>query len=61
MDVKTIAGYGRRRIKLFLNNNFIYTGYINKIIGNTVIFIDKYNKKIPIDAECIDLINDMEE
>ena len=44
---------GKTRIKLILKDNSIFTGRIKRLGENTLMFLDKYNKEIPISLDSI--------
>lgn len=58
MEIKFLMEYFEKKIpiKVNLKNGYFYRGYILKIEGKTILFLDKNNEKIPIDTDSISYI-----
>jgi len=55
MERKYVQEYWRehQKVKVFLNNNDIYTGVIIEVGDDTILFQDKFNREIPISLDAI--------
>ena len=53
MKVEIIRKYMGLKIKIFLNNNLIFSGKILKLSDDSLIFLDKNNAEIAIENSSI--------
>lgn len=56
MDEENVKRFQNIKVKIILNNNRIYTGFILSVKDGTAIIKDKYNLEIPISCSMIGLI-----
>ena len=60
MDIKTVATFAGKKIKIDLKNGFYYVGEIKSIIETDLIFLDKHDNEIAISSESISTVKIVE-
>ncbi|MBW2981963.1 hypothetical protein KY343_03730 [Candidatus Woesearchaeota archaeon] len=56
MDEDNVRRFKGIKVKIFLNNHRMYTGFILSVKDGTAIIKDKYDLEIPISCSMIGLI-----
>lgn len=59
MDKEIVLKYIGKKVEIWLKNNLKYSGKIIKIKGETVLFLDKFNKEVPFECGFIEHINEV--
>jgi hypothetical protein len=58
MDRQALEYFKDRRIKLFLKDRIVYSGFIEQIFEDSMIFVDKFGTKVAIPYDIIERIEE---
>jgi ribosome maturation factor RimP len=61
MDRKAFEYFKNKRIKIFLKDRIVYSGFIEEIFEDSLIFIDKFDTKVAIPFTQIERIEEVKD
>lgn len=61
MKKDDLMPYLNHKVKIFLDDNFQYTGFVEAISEDTLVLKDKFNQKVSISFKSINIITSFSE